>query len=152
MITNSPEFTATFGFGAAGAVEVDKLGASGGISVDALGFRDQPLDFSEKNFFAMGVNASNGDKVKRTTFEVGVEAVGYSKETKTTTHANGTTETTTTKSINVPFFSIENSTNSRTGESKTSVNFSIGTKIGLVLIPEVGFKYPIVVETVKPKR
>lgn len=148
---NVPEATATFGFGAGGAASGKGVGVEGGKTVDFVGVRDQPLDFSESNFFFAGTNVSNGDKVVRNTVGGGVGAVGFSYENTSVTHSDGSKETVTNKKVSLAFFSVEHEKSS-TGAVKTAMNIEFGWKRGIVGIPEIGIKIPIVVEKVTHKK
>ena len=148
----TPEFTASLDAGMGAALKLPKFGFDFGATTTAIGFKDQPLNLSELNFFAGGKNVQTSDEVVTTGYSAEIGLFGAGTETKEVVHKDGAKEKTVTNKVSVFLFNMEHEKNESTGESKTSINFQIGSRIGEAVFSNWGIKIPIYTESVILKK
>jgi hypothetical protein len=150
----SPTVTASVVNGAVAAGEYGKVGGTIGKGVD-MGLKDQPLNFSESKVFFEGVNLADNSHTVRNFVEVGAGVVSYGKEQADVTEANGATYSITSEKVGaLNLFSMEGSTNSKTGvtTSTFSIDVSLPKTNILGMLFDVGFKIPLITETLQSNK
>jgi RHS repeat-associated protein len=143
----TPTVTASAVNGAVAAGSYGKFGISLGKGVD-MGMRDQPLDFSENKLSFEGVSLANSSHTTRNFLEIGAGGFSYANEQANTTEEDGATYSTSSEKVGALIFSMEGTTNSKTGErtSTFSIDVSLPKTSLLGVFLDIGFKIPIITE------